>query len=207
MSPGARGQAIAGALLLLAAAAARAGGGEIAPGAYCPLPEKGEVPKCLDPAQRQYGDFFGALARGGLDDESLASVEDAVGRGADGEHAYLALSSLTYGYYQLASRAAQQRDADPAVVERLTRWNELLAGAYAASPEDEHYRAAVRRAAEELHARAPVSLPCRDDSGAEAECSSTESVLRGFNAASERVGLRGALEQLVRRVLGREPAP
>lgn len=178
--------------------------GEIAPGAYCPLPERGELPKCLDPAQQTYEGFFGALERDGLDDDSLADVEAAVGRGAADEHAYLALSSLSYGYYRLASRAAQQAVADPALVERLARWNDLLAHAYAASPGDERYRAAVRQAAEELQVRAPIALPCRDAAGAETACTSTESVLRGFNAAGERVGLRGALEQLVRRLLGPE---
>lgn len=181
----------------------RAAGGEIGPGSYCPLPEKGELPQCLDPAQQAYGGFFGALEEGGVDDARLAPVEAAVGRGAQGEHAYLALSSLAYGYYRLASRAAQGTGSDPEVIERLARWNDLLANAYASSP-DAHYRAAVRQAAEELHARAPIRLPCRDATGAESACSSTESVLRGFNAASERVGLRGALERLMRRVLGPE---
>ena len=127
-----------------------------------------------------------------------------LGRGASGEHAYLALSSLAYGYYRLASRTAQGTTADPAIVERLARWNELLSNAYAASPEDAAYQSAVRQAAEDLHARAPIRLPCRDAKGAEMACSSTESVLRGFNAASERVGLRGALERVMRRLTGSE---
>ena len=191
-------------LLATPATPAQAAGGEIGPGSYCPLPEKGEVPQCLDPAQQAYGGFFGALEEGDVDDARLAPVEAAVSRGAQGEHAYLALSSLAYGYYRLASRAAQGADSDPEVIERLARWNDLLANAYASSPEDAHYRAAVRQAAEDLHRRAPIRLPCRDARGADAACSSTESVLRGFNAASERVGLRGALERLMRRMLGPE---
>jgi hypothetical protein len=183
---------------------ARGAEGEVGPGAYCPLPEAGEVPKCLDPAQETYGGFFGALEDEEVDEGALAPVEEAVVRGASDEHAYLALSSLTYGYYRLASRAAQGAAADPVVVERLARWNDLLSNAYAASPEDQAYRDAVRQAAEELHARAPITLPCRDARGDATDCHSTESVLRGFNAASERVGLRGALDRLMRRLLGRE---
>jgi hypothetical protein len=176
------------------------------PRVYCPLPEAGEVPACLDPAQQTYGEFFSALDAEGVDADSLAPVEDAVGRGSSSEHAYLALSSLTYGYYRLAARAASSGTADPEVVERLVRWNDLLANAYAESAEDPAYRAAVRQAAEELHARAPIALPCRDASGEAVACTSTERVLRGFNAASEDVGLRGALERVVRRLFG-ESAP
>jgi hypothetical protein len=195
--------------LVLLAAIASAGSapgadGEIGPGAYCPLPEAGKVPTCLDPAQQTYGDFFTALDADGIDADSLAPVEAVVGRGASAEHAYLALSSLTYGYYRLAARAASSESTDPALVERLARWNDLLANAYAASPEDPAYRAAVRQAAEELRVRAPIALPCRDATGQAIACTSTEAVLRGFNAASEEVGLRGALERVVRRIFGEE---
>jgi hypothetical protein len=176
---------------------------EFEPGAYCPLPEKGQVAKCLAPARATYSDFFSALD-GAEDDAALATVEDAVARGAREEHAYLALSSLAYGYYRLAQRAAKSESADPAVTRRLARWNDLLARAYRESPEDERYRASVRQAAEELHERAPISLPCRDSRDEPAECSSTETVLRGFNTASERVGIRGALERLLERFFGRE---
>lgn len=176
------------------------------PGAYCPLPEKGEVPRCLDPAQQAYGSFFSALEEDDAheEDAALATVEETVARGADDAQAYLALSSLTYGYYRLAQRAAASEDIDPQIAARLNRWNELLALAYRSSPEDEPYRAAVRRAALDLSERAPVRLPCRDAEGHETECHSTESVLRGINAASERAGIRGALEGLLRRIFGSE---
>lgn len=174
------------------------------PGAYCPLPEKGEVPRCLDTAQEAYGAFFSALdADAPADaDAALATVEDAVARGADDAQAYLALSSLTYGYYRLAQRAAASDDADPEIARRLARWNDLLALAWRRSDEDEPYRTAVRRAAEDLSERAPIRLPCRDDRGEQTECRSTESVLRGIHAASDEVGIRGALGRLLRRVFG-----
>ena len=172
------------------------------PGAYCPLPEPGQVPACLDPAKQAYGEFFEALDAGELHDAPLAGVEDAVARGADAEEAYLALSSLTYGYYRLAQRTAAAENADPVVVERLARWNGLLASAYRENASDAAYRASVERAARELRDRAPVLLPCRDAEGGEAACTSTEAVIRGFNATTEEVGMRGALERLLRRLFG-----
>ena len=172
------------------------------PGAYCPLPEKGEVTQCLAPARDEYEAFFTALDGDAVADESAAELESAVERGSRGDDAYLALSSLTYGYYRLATRAAAEETADPDVVQRLSRWNDLLARAYAESPGDAAYRDAVRRAAEELRERAPVTLPCRAADGTPTECTSTESILRGFNAASESVGLRGALSRLLRRIVG-----
>lgn len=174
----------------------------VGPGAYCPLPEKGEVPSCLAPAKKTYSDFFTALDAEDADDAALATVEDAVALGAQEDSAYLALSSLSYGYYRLAQRASISETADPEITSRLARWNDLLARAYSASPDDVPYRAAVRQAAEELRDRAPIALPCRDADGEPSDCNSTESVLRGFNAASERVGIRGALERLLKRMLG-----
>lgn len=180
------------------------------PGAYCPLPEKGEVPRCLSPAKDAYGDFFDAVEQGALEDEegseaALATVEEAVARGPGEAQAYLALSSLSYGYWRLAQRAAADADADPEIVERLARWNDLLARAYAADPENAEYRAAVRHAAEELSERARVTVPCRDAQGEATDCRSTESVVRGIHAASEEVGIRGALGRLLGRVLGSGP--
>ncbi|MGH0028566.1 MAG: hypothetical protein ACQGVC_02155 [Myxococcota bacterium] len=171
-----------------------------APGAYCPLPEKGEVPQCLSPAKDTYGAFFSALDEGG--EQGFDDVEQAVARGASEEQAYLALSSLTYGYYRLAQRAAAEEDVDPEIAARLSRWNDLLARAFEESPDDEPYRQAVRQAAQELSERAPVRVPCRDARGEESDCTSTENVLRGFNAASDEVGIRGALDRLMRRLFG-----
>lgn len=180
---------------------ARAGGGPT-PGAYCPLPEKGELPKCLAPARQTYPSYFEALERGSLQDADASALEAAVAQGAASEHAYLALSSLSYGYYQLARHEAERPEQDPEVAMRLARWNALLEHAYAASEDDSDYRAALRRAASELRQRAPISLPCQDERGAAAQCSSTESVLRGIDAMDERAGIRGALDRLLRRLFG-----
>jgi hypothetical protein len=192
-------------LLVLPLAPARAAGrGEIQPGAYCPLPARGEVPKCLAPARETWTDFFTAV-EGGAAEPGLGAVEGDVERvvagGADEEAAYLALSSLSYGYYRLAQRAAHSETADPEVTRRLARWNDLLAHAYRVSPDDDRYRAAVRQAALELHERAPIDVPCGGSQGARA-CRSTEDVLRDIDAAGERVGIRGALAGLLRRLLG-----
>lgn len=183
---------------LAAAGSAHAGGGAT-PGSYCPLPAPGEQPACLAPARAAFGDYFRALDRGALADADAATLEAAIAQGAAADHAYLALSSLAHGYYELARLEAERPEQDPEVALRLARWNDLLEHAYAASPDDERYRAAVRQAAEELRARAPVSLPCRDERGNASSCSSTESVLRSIDAADERAGMRGALERLLRR--------
>jgi hypothetical protein len=196
--------AIAAAALLPAALRAAPPEHAHEPGAYCPLPEKGEVPRCLDPAQQAYGSFFEALDRSDpeSEDAALATVEEAVARGPEDARAYLALSSLSYGYYRLAQRAAASEGEDPEIARRLMRWNDLLARAYRMSPDDEPYRDAVREAARDLSVRAPVRLPCRDAEGQESECESTEDVLRGLGAASDEAGIRGALERLLRRILG-----
>lgn len=177
-------------------------GGEMGPGSYCPLPEKGEVSSCLAPAQAEYGEFFTALGDAEESDEldtSAAALESEVAKGASGERAYLALSSLSYGYYQLAQRAAATPGEDPQVVARLERWNALLSRAYDVSGDDERYRSAVREAATDIDARVDTRLSCRDAEGTSVACDSTEHVLRGINAESRRTGIRGALERMIER--------
>jgi hypothetical protein len=181
---------------------AGAAGGEIQKGAYCPLPEKGEIPRCLAPAQANYEEFFDALDAGDASGAGVQRVEAEVAKGAAGEEAYLALSSLSYGYFRLADRAASTPDEDPEIVARLERWNALLARAYENSPDDARYREAVRLAATDLDTRVDFPLTCSDSRGQPADCNSTQSVLRGFNATSERVGVRGALERMLRRMFG-----
>jgi hypothetical protein len=193
--------------LLLAAAApgpAAAGGDPAHAGAYCPLPPPGQTPRCLDPAKAQYGDFFASLEQGLPADAAAAPVEADLAAGAGSEHAYLALSSLAYGYWRLSERAAQSsHDADLAL--RLERWNALLRDAYAASADDARYRDALREAALDLRRRAPpVRVRCIDASGNTTECSSTEVVLRGMDATAGEVGLRGALGRLLARIFGEE---
>ena len=197
---------IAGALSAGALLAATAlGAGDVKPGAYCPLPKANEKPRCLAPAEEEYTDFFTALDQGEVDDAGMARVEADVAAGSAAENAYLALSSLSYGYLRLAERVAAAPDADPALVARLERWNALLSGAYERSSEDEAYRGALRVAARDIQERAPAArVRCVDADGADTECNSTESVLRGFDAAAGEVGLGGALLRIYRRIVGNE---
>jgi hypothetical protein len=195
------------ALGLAGAAAAAHAGDAPGRGAYCPLPEPGERPACLEPARAQYAGFFEGLASGSVDDAGAAALEADVAAGAASERAYLALSSLAYGYYLMAERAARLPHASPEVRARLERWNELLAAAYAASPGDPAYRAALHEAAADLHRRAPpAALRCLDATGAAARCDSTEAVLRTLSHERDRSGIRGALRSAVERVRGPEPS-
>jgi hypothetical protein len=191
----------AGAVAALFTAVAR-GDAPNEPGAYCPLPEAGEVPKCLEPAKAEYSGFFAAVDEGGVDDAAAARVEADMAGGAGADQPYLALNSLSYGYYRLAQRVASDPEADPALVARLERWNELFATAFETSRDDPGYREAVRSAARDLRARTSVRVGCVDAMGNPVECDSTEDVLRGLDATSHDVGVRGALERLIERITG-----
>ncbi len=183
-------------------ATARAAGDPAAAGAYCPLPPPGQKARCLDPAQSAYGEFFEALESGVPTDAATARLDADLAAGAASKNAYLALSSVAYGYWRLSERAAAEQ-TDPALASRLESWNALLGQAYAASPEASSYRAAVREAALDLRRRAPpVRLRCVDADGRSAACDSTEAVLRGIDTASGEVGLRGAFERLLERIFG-----
>ena len=57
------------------------------PGAYCPLPEKGEISRCLAPAQATYHEFFSALDGDAALSGSVSAGEQAVAQGAGGEEA------------------------------------------------------------------------------------------------------------------------
>jgi hypothetical protein len=177
--------------------------GEIKPGAYCALPKPGETPKCLGPAKSEYRSFFTALDDGAVDDVDAARLEaDLAGEG-DAENAYLALSSISYGYYRLSQRAAAAPNVDPEIAARLERWNRVLALAYDRNANDSAFRGAVREAVTDLSENAPrVKLRCVESDGTETECDSTEVVLRGVDATAGEVGLRGALERLLERMLG-----
>ena len=199
-----RGRTRAGALasaLWLAGPLPAHGAGEVRPGAYCPLPKTGEQPKCLEPARGQYGDFFEALDGGEPSDAAVARVEEDLASGGASERAYLALSSLAYGYYRLAQLAASTPGEDPSIVARLERWNGLLSGAYASS-EDADYRQAVRNAAEDLDQQSAVELECVDAAGETVPCRSTEVLLRGLDQAGGEVGVRGAVQRMLRRIFG-----
>ena len=177
--------------------------GEIKPGAYCALPKPGETPKCLDPAKSEYKSFFTTLDDGALDEVEAARLEaDLAGEG-DGENAYLALSSISYGYYRLSQRAAAAPNVDPEIAARLERWNRVLALAYERNENDAEFRGAVRDAVTDLSENAPqVKLRCVEADGTETECDSTEVVLRGVDATAGDVGLRGALQHLLERMAG-----
>ena len=189
-------------VLPLGASDVRGAGGK-QPGAYCPLSKKGERPRCLEPAIAEYGEFFSALEEEGVTETGLARLEGDVAAGAGTKNAYLALSSLAYGYYRLSQRVAASGDTDPRFPARLERWNALLAVAYETSAEDAHFRQAVREAALDLQRNAPpVRLRCVDERGEAMECDSTDAVMRGIDAAANEVGIRGALERLLERILG-----
>ncbi|MCH7709869.1 MAG: hypothetical protein IH884_15380 [Myxococcales bacterium] len=197
--------AVAVALVLFSGATRAGSAGEISAGAYCPLPAQGERPACLEPARAEYGEFFNAVERGALSDAAAAQVEATVAAGADSDQAYLALSSLAYGYWQLSKSAVAAQQRNPELVERLERWNALLGMAYDDATDDEAWRRALRSAAKDLQRRAPpIELRCIDDRGETHPCDSTDAVMRGIDAAAGRVGLRGALERLLQRILGSE---
>jgi hypothetical protein len=173
-------------------------------GAYCPLPEPGQPAECLEPAQQRYESFFGALEKGSFDPAAAARIERDLAAGSDAP--YDALSSLAYGYYRLARRAAADPNADPAVILRLERWNDMLARAYEKSGSDPAFRAAVRAAAADVNRRAPaVGLRCLDEWGDVTTCSSTEAVIRGMDALRDQTGLRGQLARLFARLFGTAP--
>ena len=178
--------------------------GGVSPGAYCPLPARGEKPRCLEPAVAEYGECFAAVEKGHTAGSELSRVEDTVAAGGSSEQAYLALSSLAYGYYRLSQQAARTPETSPEIAARLERWNALLGQAYDVS-EDAAWRAAVREAALDLQQRAPpVRLSCRDAQGEQAPCDSTDAVLRGVDAATDEVGIRGGLRRLLERIASEE---
>jgi hypothetical protein len=158
----------------------------------------------MAPAQERYGEFFAALdSEGQLEEVALARVEADMAAGAASENAYLALSSLAYGYYRLSQRAASTPSDDPEVVARLERWNALLARAYQVSAQDAGFRESVREAALDLHQRSPrVQLDCLDEAGRSVRCDSTEAVLRDIDRLRDQVGVRGALSRLLTRFFG-----
>jgi hypothetical protein len=188
------------------APAARGGGpGDAArPGAYCPLPEPGQTPVCLSPAQAAYGDFFDAVGRGQVPEHAASAVEADL-RGASGtERAYLALSSISYGYYRLAEQLRARDDVDPAVQARLTQWNQLLVALYGTTDPDDPFRSAVREAAADLQARTPDPggyCPNRYPGG----CRHSEDLVRALAAVDDKAGVRSPLGNLLRRLFG--PAP
>ncbi len=189
---------------VLTATSVHAAGGDVHPGSYCPFPKPGEKPACMLPAKQTYGEFFAALdANAPVDAAALARVEADVAAGASSENAYLALSSLAYGYYRLSQQAAATPNNDPEIVARLERWNALLAQAYATSAHDVAFQESVREAALDLQRRSPkVALSCLDESGARVSCDSTDAVVRDIDRLRDEVGVRGALARLLGHFFG-----
>jgi hypothetical protein len=196
----------AGLALALLAGLSCSNEGKPTAGSYCKIPEEGQPAACLQPAQRDYTEFFRALAQDRLSDEAAQRVERDVAQGAQSERPYEALSTLAYGYYRLARAASARPGADPEVSARLERWNELLSEAYATSGGDPGYREAVREAALDVGRRSPpMGLRCTDAEGSPARCDSTEAVVRAMGEMRDTTGVRGQIGRLFDRVFGSQP--
>jgi hypothetical protein len=181
--------------------------GKPTPGAYCPLPEKGQKPVCLSPAEARYEEFFQALERGEVDDRHTAAVEADLQAGTDPERAYLALSSVSYGYYRLADRVGSHPEADPALLARLSHWNRLLLEVYGETGGDSDFRQAVREAAVDLHRRTPAAGElCARSHSVEGECPGADGLVRALAQIDSNAGIRAPLSKLMNRVVGR-PTP
>lgn len=183
----------------LAGASWGAGGDPSKVGAYCPLPEKGQKPVCLAPAEAAYGDFFEAVDAGAVSAAEAARVESDLSGASGDAQTYLALSSLSYGYYRLAEEVAASPEADPALSARLAHWNDLLLDLYGGPSTDATLRAAVREAAEDLQARVP-SCPASYPGG----CTHSEDLVRALAAVDGGASLRSPLSELLERIVGSE---
>lgn len=177
------------------------------PGAYCPLPEPGQVPACLTPAQQEYQAFFAGVHSGRLASEASAQVEADLAGTAGIERAYLALSSVSYGYLRLAEQIGVRPDADPVLLARLGRWNDLLVGLYGHSQLDPEFRRAIQLMATDLHrhlARQSVVMPASCGGDLES-CGQSAELLRAMAAVDQHTGVRSPLAQLLQRLVGAQP--
>lgn len=182
-----------------AVSGARAGAAQ--PGAYCPLPKKGEKPVCLAPAQAKYEAFFAGLDGGKLSGAAAAAVESDLTGDSPLQDTYLALSSLTYGYWRLAEQVGAAPDADPALLARLQHWNDLLLDLYGESRSDPRFQAAVREAAVDLHRRTPA-LAKHCPHSYPGGCDHTEELVRALAAIDGTASVRSPLSQLLERLVG-----
>lgn len=190
------------ALVLASAPVARGDGSQ--PGSYCPFPEDGKKPKCLEGPQERYAGFFEDVESGAADPRGQAELEADLGAG-EARRTWEAVSSLAYGYYLLARRAAASPDADPELTSRLERWNRLLARAYNESPPDGELRRAVATAASDLEQRAPgVEIDCDGDAATDERCHSTVQLVQGLRQERDSTGVRGQLGRLLQRIFGDE---
>jgi len=184
-------------LSVLASPATSGAGGKIEAGAYCPLPERGQKPVCLTPAEAEYETFFAELADVGQPSDASARRVERDLLSSTGDD-YLALSSISYGYYRMAQTAAAAPNPDPMLVARLESWNELLSSAYERTGADPAFREAVRRAAEDIHEKAPT-VGAGDGTSA-----TLVDALARIDDPGAKHGVRGALARLFGRLLGEE---
>ena len=117
------------------------------PSPVTPAPRESRV---ASPPAGAPSDWWTAVQTNIQDAEDAARVEADLAAGGDAQHAFEALSSLAYGYFVLARRAADSPSVDPLLKAHLERWNELLSRAYHETPPDGSLRVAVREAAEDL---------------------------------------------------------
>jgi hypothetical protein len=159
---------------------------------------------CLTPARAEYGAFFAAIGQGRVSDDAASLVEADLAGASGAERAYLALSSLSYGYYRLAEQLATRPDADPVLLERLGHWNDLLVRLYGSEAGDVRFRAAVREAAADLHARAP-SVAGRCPHHYPGTCEHTQDLVRALAAIDRAAGVRSPLGQVLERMFDSDP--
>jgi hypothetical protein len=177
-----------------------------APGAYCPLPEKGQAPVCLAPAQAEYEDFFAGVESGDLSEDAAHAVELDLGSNEATERTYLALSSLSYGYYRLAELVARSPETDPALLPRLKRWNDLLLQVYEGAGADSPLGSAVREAALDLQRHTPaIGALCPAESPPD-DCTSADGLVRALARLDQNAGVRSPLTRLMNRMVGARPA-
>lgn len=186
---------------------AAAAGDPSQPGAYCPFPKAGEKPVCFGEVEEEYADFFEAVDSGRVDDPRVSEVEQALAAPRGEAERTLALSSLAYGYFMLAERAATQEHPDPLLVARLESWNDLLSRAYSDAAAPPTFRTAVREAALDLHARAPAVRASGEECAEAGDADSCETTsqllvaLRRIDDVDADSGVRGALGRLLGRIL------
>lgn len=181
-------------------------GEAIAPGSYCALPEPGEQPVCLAPARARHASFFEAIEAGRVDPAATSQLEEILVSNPGSPDAYLALSSLAYGYMNLARQAAAERDTSPVLTARLARWNALLSTSYAEPTSPEHFRSALLEAARDIQDKvSDLGTTCSENGAPGEECSS------GLVLALERLEsggpIRSPLRKLVDRFRGDEGNP
>jgi hypothetical protein len=172
-------------------------------GAYCPLPAPGQKPSCLAPAQQEYGAFFAAVQEGRVEPTASDLVEADLAGASGTERAYLALSSVSYGYFRLAEQIGVRPDADPILLARLARWNDLLLGLYGQSNLDPGFRAAIRDMANDLH-RHTVGLQPSCAATEFEHCGQTAELVRAMASMDRSTGVRSPLAQILQRMLGPE---